>query len=67
MVMNKVRNKSSTQAHRWWNYASIIALEFVIHGISVGGWVKTCSFGVERDLLLLVMIVVVVVMKNNTL
>ncbi len=28
---------------------------------------KTCSFGVEHDLLQLVMIVVVVVMKNTTL
>jgi hypothetical protein len=52
---------------RWWNYASIIALQFVIHDISIGGWVKTCSFGVEHDLLQLVMIVVVVVMKNTTL
>jgi hypothetical protein len=60
MMMNKVRNKSFTRA-------SIIALEFVIHDTSIGGWVKTCSFGIEHDLLRLVMIVDVVVMKNTTL
>jgi len=67
MMMNKVRNKSFTQAMRWWNYASIATLEFVIHDTFIGGWVKTCSFGIEHDLLWLVMIVVVVVMKNTTL